>query len=95
MPKVQKTKKFALVKRMISKNDARIKTNQIEKKKEETVRHIPQVSSSLFFQHNEALGRVIHDTETHLVLLVLLLLILSASLPSDCRYKFYQLFNSK
>ncbi|KAI8930301.1 Fcf1-domain-containing protein [Entophlyctis helioformis] len=43
------TKKFATVKRIISKNDARL----------------PQVASSLFFQHNEALVppyRVIVDT---------------------------------
>ncbi|KAJ3364609.1 hypothetical protein HDU91_002497 [Kappamyces sp. JEL0680] len=64
-PKVKKTKKFALIKRVISKNDARLKQNQTEKPKESVVRHIPQVASSLFFQHNEALVppyQVIVDT---------------------------------
>jgi U3 small nucleolar RNA-associated protein 24 len=63
MGKVKKTKKFALVKRMISKNDPRLK----EKKPQEqpTVKHIPQAASSMFFKHNEALippYQVIVDT---------------------------------
>jgi U3 small nucleolar RNA-associated protein 24 len=67
MGKVQKTKKFAAVKRMISKNDARIKKKDSDSKpkEEEAVRHLPQVASSLFFQHNEALVppyQVIVDT---------------------------------
>lgn len=53
MPKIQKTKKFALMKRMISKNDERVK--KPAKPVEPVVKHVPQVSSSLFFQHNEQL----------------------------------------
>lgn len=68
MPKIKKTKKFALVKRMISKNDQRLKSIQ-EKQKEslkkpETTQKT-QVSSALFFKHNEALVppyQVILDT---------------------------------
>ncbi len=43
---------------MISKNDARLKNNQSKKPKEddkELVRQVPQVSSALFFQYNEAI----------------------------------------
>ncbi|KAI8900452.1 Fcf1-domain-containing protein [Globomyces pollinis-pini] len=71
MGKVKQTKKFALVKRMISNKDARLKENikkgenSKPKEKDQLVRHIPQVASSLFFQHNEALKppyQVIVDT---------------------------------
>ncbi|EGF84044.1 hypothetical protein BATDEDRAFT_21718 [Batrachochytrium dendrobatidis JAM81] len=62
MGKVKVTKKFAAVKRMISKNDPRLKDvkeklmkKQKEDPKQALIRHIPQVASSLFFQHNEAL----------------------------------------
>eukprot|EP00842_Homolaphlyctis_polyrhiza_P005544 jgi/Hompol1/5991/HPOL_000156-RA len=62
MGKVKVTKKFAAVKRIIAKNDPRLKEaqerlakKQLADKKKEGVRHIPQVASSLFFQHNEAL----------------------------------------
>lgn len=59
MGKVKKTKKFALVKRIIAKNDERIKASQakVTKKKDEEpkVRQITQQASSLFFKHNEAL----------------------------------------
>ncbi|KAI9781938.1 MAG: rRNA-processing protein fcf1 [Geoglossum umbratile] len=57
----KRTRKFAQVKRLISKRDSRLKENQdkgeIEAKKKHTelVREIPQVSSSLFFQYNTAL----------------------------------------
>ena len=59
----KKTRKFAQVKRIISARDARLKKNQdkgeIEGKKkakgDEIVREIPQVSSALFFQYNQAL----------------------------------------
>lgn len=58
----KKTRKFAQVKRIIGQRDARLKKNQdkavIESKrksKDEIVREIPQVSSSLFFQYNTAL----------------------------------------
>jgi U3 small nucleolar RNA-associated protein 24 len=57
MGAVKKTRKFAQMKRLISKRDDRLKKNQIalaEKQKkpsgDEVVRAIPQVSSSLFFQ---------------------------------------------
>ncbi|KAL0464994.1 Fcf1 domain-containing protein [Neurospora intermedia] len=50
------------VKRMIGKNDERRKTEvqkkqelELQKKKEAAVREIPQMPSSMFFQHNEAL----------------------------------------
>ncbi|KAF4828821.1 rRNA-processing protein FCF1 [Colletotrichum siamense] len=64
----KKTRKFAEVKRVIGKNDARRKENlkkaeeAVEKAKRERrgadgeiVREIPQVPSHLFFNHNEAL----------------------------------------
>lgn len=56
----KKTRKFGAVKRIIGKNDARLKKNQdkaeIEaKKKTDIVREVPQVSSALFFQYNTAL----------------------------------------
>ncbi|KAJ3411252.1 rRNA-processing protein fcf1 [Chytridiales sp. JEL 0842] len=47
-------------------NDARLKQNQEkekkkeEKKQSELVKHMPQVSSSLFFQYNESLGPPYH-----------------------------------
>nr|XP_036578336.1 duf652 domain-containing protein [Colletotrichum truncatum]KAF6785579.1 duf652 domain-containing protein [Colletotrichum truncatum] len=65
----KKTRKFAEVKRVIGKNDARRKENlkkaeeAVAKAKRERggpdgetlVREIPQVPSHMFFQHNEAL----------------------------------------
>ncbi|KAH7633725.1 Fcf1-domain-containing protein [Sordaria sp. MPI-SDFR-AT-0083] len=58
----KRTRKFATVKRMIGKNDERRKTEvqkkqelELQKKKEAAVRDIPQMPSSMFFQHNEAL----------------------------------------
>lgn len=58
----KRTRKFATVKRMIGKNDERRKTEvqkkaelELQKKKEAAVREIPQMPSSMFFQHNEAL----------------------------------------
>ncbi|TDZ17767.1 rRNA-processing protein FCF1 [Colletotrichum orbiculare MAFF 240422] len=66
----KKTRKFAEVKRVIGKNDARRKENlkkaeeAVEKAKkqrrggpdgETLVREIPQMPSHMFFQHNEAL----------------------------------------
>ncbi|KAI8604774.1 Fcf1-domain-containing protein [Dissophora ornata] len=71
MGKTKTTKKFALVKRMISPNDARLKVNQEkakkveEEKEKKAVRHIPQVASSMFFNYNSALGppyRILVDT---------------------------------
>ncbi|AET41288.1 rRNA-processing protein FCF1 Ecym_7469 [Eremothecium cymbalariae DBVPG len=59
MGRAKKTRKFALVKRTINaKNDARIKANaEKESKKEdpELTKHVPQVSSALFFQYNQAI----------------------------------------
>ncbi|KAK1760834.1 Fcf1-domain-containing protein [Echria macrotheca] len=58
----KRTRKFATVKRLIGKRDDRRKTDaeknlELEKKKkeEEAVREIPQMPSSMFFQHNTAL----------------------------------------
>ena len=64
MGKQQKTRKIS-VKKVISKNDPRIKANQektalktIEesKKKEEAKKQVPQVPSALFFNYNTQLG---------------------------------------
>ncbi|ODQ66415.1 rRNA-processing protein FCF1 [Nadsonia fulvescens var. elongata DSM 6958] len=58
MAKAKKTR-AASVKRMVSAKDSRMKKNQDKvvkpKKDEELVRDIPQVSSALFFQYNEAI----------------------------------------
>src|SRR5947209_2356781 len=59
----KKTRKFAAMKRTISNRDGRLKKNlakaqldhEKNKKADRDVREIPQVSSSLFFQHNTAL----------------------------------------
>ncbi|KAF2158868.1 hypothetical protein M409DRAFT_30655 [Zasmidium cellare ATCC 36951] len=59
----KKTRKFAAVKRVIGQRDARLKKNIVkneaeDKKKakgDEVKREIPQVPSSMFFQHNTAL----------------------------------------
>ncbi|KAI1377372.1 Fcf1-domain-containing protein [Hypoxylon crocopeplum] len=63
----KKTRKFAQVKRIISRRDARLKENQAkaaetaatQKPKTQTSdvarREVPQLPSQLFFQHNEAL----------------------------------------
>ncbi|KAI1138961.1 Fcf1-domain-containing protein [Hypoxylon sp. FL0543] len=63
----KKTRKFAQVKRIISRRDARLKENQgkadeanAQKKAKAASgdvvrREVPQLPSSLFFQHNEAL----------------------------------------
>ncbi|KAI0129283.1 Fcf1-domain-containing protein [Hypoxylon sp. NC0597] len=63
----KKTRKFAQVKRIISRRDARLKENQKKadeanaQKKTKTAsgdvirREVPQLPSQLFFQHNEAL----------------------------------------
>ncbi|KAF7298067.1 hypothetical protein HMN09_01028000 [Mycena chlorophos] len=71
MTKAKKTRKFAAVKRMLNPNDIRLKENQLkqkmkeEKEKEKAVRRVPQVASSMFLAHNEALAppyRVLVDT---------------------------------
>ncbi|KAL5615526.1 hypothetical protein BROUX41_005571 [Berkeleyomyces rouxiae] len=62
----KRTRKFAQVKRIIGKNDARLKENKLkadeankkkteESKTDEVVREIAQMPSNLFFQHNTAL----------------------------------------
>jgi len=58
----KRTRKFATVKRLIGKRDERRKTLaeknaelEAEKKKKEAVREIPQMPSSMFFEHNTAL----------------------------------------
>ncbi|KAK4464818.1 PIN domain-like protein [Cladorrhinum samala] len=58
----KRTRKFAAVKRVIGKNDDRRKTEaekkaalEIKKKEKEAVREIPQMPSSMFFEHNTAL----------------------------------------
>jgi U3 small nucleolar RNA-associated protein 24 len=58
MGKSKKGRKFAVVKRIISPKDARLKKNQEGKKKGEgqEVRNVPQVSSALFFAYNTQLG---------------------------------------
>ncbi|KAK7550665.1 rRNA-processing protein FCF1 [Phyllosticta citricarpa] len=58
----KRTRKFAQTKRVIGQRDARLKKNQVaadaadaKKKRDDVVREVPQVSSSLFFQYNTAL----------------------------------------
>jgi U3 small nucleolar RNA-associated protein 24 len=59
----KKTRKFAAVKRTIGKRHAALKENKAKAiqpassnpNKDEVIRAIPQVSSSLFFQYNAAL----------------------------------------
>ncbi|ETN38920.1 uncharacterized protein HMPREF1541_06962 [Cyphellophora europaea CBS 101466] len=57
----KKTRKFATVKRIIGKRDARLKENQAKaevvakKKDDDVIREVPQMSSALFFQYNTAL----------------------------------------
>lgn len=59
MGKAKKTRKFALVKRTLNaKKDSRLKSNQakeVKKDDPELTKNIPQVSSALFFQYNEAI----------------------------------------
>jgi U3 small nucleolar RNA-associated protein 24 len=71
MGKRKQVKKFALVKRMLNPSDQRLKENQVKeaaKKKaaeEKAVKHVAPAASSMFFQHNSALGppyRVLVDT---------------------------------
>ncbi|PNS17878.1 rRNA-processing protein FCF1 [Sphaceloma murrayae] len=58
----KKTRKFATTKRLIGQRDARLKKNQAvaeetksKKKDDNVIREIPQMPSSMFFQHNTAL----------------------------------------
>ena len=62
----KKQRKYAVMKKMISPKDSRIKANQIkiEKKQEEEfnqlVKNVPKYSSALFFKYNEQLGPPYH-----------------------------------
>ncbi|EEB05747.1 rRNA processing protein Fcf1 [Schizosaccharomyces japonicus yFS275] len=61
MGKAKKTRKFALVKRVLNPKDQRLTKKKEENKQKTTkngelVREIPQVASNLFFQYNESLG---------------------------------------
>lgn len=66
MGRTKKAKKFAAVKRMISKHDPRLSENVAKQKKEEqereekAVNRAPAVSSSMFFAYNAALGPPYH-----------------------------------
>lgn len=61
MGAAKRTKRFAHVKKAIKPNDARKSTVQKPKpSSEQKIRHIPQVPSSLFFEHNKALGPPYH-----------------------------------
>lgn len=60
MGRAKKTRKFAQVKRIIGRRQIEAQNLQSKKpipskKQGETVTRIPQVSSSLFFAHNDAL----------------------------------------
>jgi U3 small nucleolar RNA-associated protein 24 len=65
-PKSKKQKKFAVVKRLLSPKDARIKKNQElakkkkQKEEEKKVTQAPQSSSALFFTYNSQLGPPYH-----------------------------------
>lgn len=63
----KKTRNFAVMKRMISLKDTRIKAKDREKKKRKKpdpqnvkIRELPQASSALFFQYNTQLGPPYH-----------------------------------
>jgi U3 small nucleolar RNA-associated protein 24 len=63
MSKAKKTKKFALVKRMINHKDSRLIDNQrknAEKSRQEELRNVAQAPSNLFFRYNTDLGPPYH-----------------------------------
>jgi len=71
MTKAKKTRKFAVCKKVLSPKDSRLEENKVKRAekekavKEAAVRRIPQVASSLFLTHNDALAppyRVLVDT---------------------------------
>ncbi|KAK3883196.1 hypothetical protein Pmani_023909 [Petrolisthes manimaculis] len=72
MPKQKKTRKFAVMKRMISLNDSRLKPEDRQPKKEKIpdpnepkIIEAPKYSSALFFEYNTQLGppyRILLDT---------------------------------
>ncbi|ODQ58679.1 hypothetical protein WICANDRAFT_32549 [Wickerhamomyces anomalus NRRL Y-366-8] len=55
MGKAKKTRKFAATKRIITNKDQRMYKQTPKKDDPELARHVPQVSSALFFQFNEAI----------------------------------------
>ncbi|CAR23172.1 PINc domain-containing protein [Lachancea thermotolerans] len=59
MGKAKKTRKFALVKRTLNaKKDVRLKANQAKEAHRddpELTKNVPQISSALFFQYNQAI----------------------------------------
>lgn len=67
MGKARKTRKVS-VKRMVKKDDDRIKKNLNQNKKEEDIeliKSVPQVSSAMFFQFNQSIKppyQIIIDT---------------------------------
>jgi U3 small nucleolar RNA-associated protein 24 len=68
MGKAKQTRKFAVMKKMISHKDTRVRKNleeskakqAVKEKKEKEPRHIEQANTSLFFQYNEQLGPPYH-----------------------------------
>ncbi|KAK9469393.1 Fcf1-domain-containing protein [Lipomyces arxii] len=71
MGKAKKTRKFAMVKRVMSSKDAKKNSHQvdttakIQTKDSELVKEVPQISSALFFQFNQSLSppyQVLIDT---------------------------------
>ena len=71
MGKTKKTKKFALVKRRLNKNDDRLKRNEDKaksggrKRNKTKTKRVEQIPSALFFKYNTQLGppyRIIVDT---------------------------------
>ncbi|KAF8342680.1 Fcf1-domain-containing protein [Cantharellus anzutake] len=71
MTKAKKTRKFAVAKKVLKPSDSRLKENKakeaqrLKEAQEKAVRRAPQVASSLFLNHNEALAppyRVLIDT---------------------------------
>lgn len=57
MGKAKKTRKFSLMKRAIKANDPKLQKEKPKQKKDdpELTKQVPQVSSALFFQYNEAI----------------------------------------
>lgn len=60
MGKSKVTRKFALVKRMINPNDARLKKQPEKQPEVEKVNHVQQVASSMFYKYNKSLGPPYH-----------------------------------
>lgn len=58
MGKIRNTKRFARVKRLLHSKDSGKINKQISKQDE--LKHLPQIPSSMFFEHNKALGPPYH-----------------------------------